>query len=54
MAFEVSTLVMGLGAMLLVLGFAVGGVGIVLAGMVLPKLAHLLHAEPPVSITPAH
>lgn len=46
MAFEISTLVMGLGLMLVVLGFAVAGVGIALAALVLPKLAHLLHVEP--------
>ena len=46
MAFEVSTLVVGIGALLVVLGFAVGGVGVALAGLVLPKLAHLLHVEP--------
>jgi hypothetical protein len=54
MAFEVSTLVIGVGALLLVLGVAVGGVGIALAGLVLPKLAHLLHVEPVASATPAH
>ncbi|HET9444441.1 MAG TPA: hypothetical protein VFO65_14020 [Acidimicrobiales bacterium] len=53
MAFEVSTLVIGLGAMLLVLGFAVGGLGVVLAGLVLPKLAHKLHADFPASVNPA-
>jgi hypothetical protein len=46
MAFEISTLVMGLGLMLVVLGFAIAGVGIALAALVLPKLAHLLHVEP--------
>jgi len=55
MAFEVSTLVIGIGALLLVLGIALGGVGVALAGLVLPKLAHLLHVEPVVaSATPAH
>lgn len=49
MAFEISTLVMGLGLMLVVLGFAVGGVGVALAALVLPKLAHLLHVEPVVA-----
>jgi hypothetical protein len=46
MAFEISTLVIGLGLMLVVLGLAVAGVGIALAALVLPKLAHLLHVEP--------
>ena len=46
MAFEISTLVIGLGLMLVVLGFAIAGVGIALAALVLPKLAHLLHVEP--------
>jgi hypothetical protein len=49
MAFEVSTLVVGVGALLVVLGFAIGGVGVALAGLVLPKLAHLLHVEPVVA-----
>ena len=46
MAFEISTLVIGLGLMLIVLGLAVAGVGVALAALVLPKLAHLLHVEP--------
>lgn len=49
MAFEISTLVIGLGLMLVVLGLAVAGVGIALAALVLPKLAHLLHVEPVVA-----
>ena len=49
MAFEISTLVMGLGLMLVVLGLAVAGVGVALAALVLPKLAHLLHVEPVVA-----
>jgi hypothetical protein len=53
MALEVSTLVIGIGALLLVLGVAVGGVGIALAGLVLPKLAHLLHVEPVGGVTTA-
>jgi hypothetical protein len=55
MAFEISTLVVGIGALLVFLGIAVGGVGVALAGLVLPKLAHVLHVEPvAASITPAH
>jgi hypothetical protein len=46
MAFEVSTLVIGVGALLVVLGFAIGGVGVALAGLALPRLAHYLHVEP--------
>lgn len=49
MAFEISTLVIGLGLMLVVLGMAVAGVGVALAALVLPKLAHLLHVEPVVA-----
>jgi hypothetical protein len=49
MAFEISTLVIGLGLMLIVLGLAVAGVGVALAALVLPKLAHLLHVEPVVA-----
>ena len=49
MAFEISTLVIGLGLMLVALGLAVGGVGVALAALVLPKLAHLLHVEPVVA-----
>jgi hypothetical protein len=47
MAFEVSTLVMGLGAMLLVLGLAVAGVGVALGALVMPKLGHALHVDEP-------
>jgi hypothetical protein len=46
MAFEVSTLVIGIGALLVVLGFAVGGVGVALAGLALPKVAARFHVEP--------
>ena len=51
MAFEVSTLVVGLGAMLLVLGVAVAGVGIALGALVLPKLGHALHVDEPGAFT---
>jgi len=50
MAFEVSTLVVGIGALLVFLGFAIGGVGVALAGLALPKLAHYLHVEPVTAI----
>ena len=46
MAFEVSTLVIGVGALLLVLGFAIGGVGVALAGLALPRFAAKFHVEP--------
>ena len=46
MAFEVSTLVLGLGLMILVLGFAVAGVGIALGGLVIPSLARKVHVDP--------
>jgi cyanate permease len=46
MAFEVSNLVLGLGAMILVLGLAVAGVGIALGGLVIPSLARKVHVDP--------
>ena len=46
MAFEVSTLVVGIGALLVVLGVAVGGVGVALAGLALPRFAEKFHVEP--------
>lgn len=46
MAFEVSTLVIGIGALLFVLGVAVGGVGVALAGLAVPKFAKVFHVEP--------
>jgi hypothetical protein len=46
MAFEVSTLVVGIGALLVVLGVAVGGVGVALAGLALPRFAERFHVEP--------
>ena len=46
MAFEVSTLVIGLGAMILVLGLAVGGVGVALAGLAIPAWGKKLHVPP--------
>jgi hypothetical protein len=46
MAFEVSTLVVGIGALLVVLGFAIGGVGVALAGLALPGFAEKVHVQP--------
>ena len=46
MAFEVSTLVVGIGALLVVLGFAIGGVGVALAGLALPRFAERVHVQP--------
>jgi hypothetical protein len=46
MAFEVSTLVLGIGAMVIVLGLAVGGVGVALAGLALPRFAEKVHVQP--------
>ncbi len=46
MAFEVSTLVVGIGALLAALGVAVGGVGVALAGLAVPRLAKRFHVEP--------
>ena len=46
MAFEVSTLVTGLGLMIVVLGLAVGGLGVALAGLAIPSLSRKLHVEP--------
>lgn len=49
MAFEVSTLVIGLGVMILVLGAAVAGVGIALGALVIPSLARKVHVDPVVA-----
>jgi hypothetical protein len=46
MAFNVADLVMGLGLMILVLGFAVGGVGVALGGLAIPSLAKKVHVDP--------
>ena len=46
MAFEVANLVTGLGAMILVLGLAVGGTGVALAGLAIPSWSRKLHVEP--------
>ena len=49
MAFEVSNLVLGIGALLLVLGLAVGGVGVALGALVIPALAKKVHVDPVVA-----
>jgi hypothetical protein len=54
MAFEVATLVTGLGAMIVVLGLAVGGLGVALGALAIPALARKVHvpavvAEPTVA-----
>ena len=46
MAYEVSTLVIGIGALIVVLGFAIGGVGVALAGLALPRFAQRMHVQP--------
>ena len=46
MAFEVSTLVTGLGVLILALGFAVGGLGVALGALVIPSLARKVHVDP--------
>ena len=51
MAFNVADLVAGLGLMMLVLGLAVGGVGVALGGLVIPALARRVHVEPVVPHT---
>jgi len=46
MAFEVATLVQGLGALIVVLGLSVGGVGVALGGLAIPAWSRKLHVEP--------
>ena len=46
MAFNVADLVLGLGAMIAVVGLALGGVGVALAGLAIPSLARRLHVNP--------
>ena len=46
MAFEVANLVLGLGALIMVLGLSVGGVGVALAGLAIPSWSRKLHVEP--------
>jgi hypothetical protein len=46
MAFEIATLVQGIGLLLVALGIAVGGTGVAFAGLALPKFAAKVHVEP--------
>jgi hypothetical protein len=46
LAFNVATLVEGLGVMMLALGVAIGGVGVALAGLAMPRFAKKLHIYP--------
>jgi hypothetical protein len=46
MAFNIADLVVGLGAMILVLGLALGGVGVALGGLTIPFLARKVHVDP--------
>jgi hypothetical protein len=46
MAFNVADLVIGLGLLFAVLGVAIGGVGVALAGLAIPAFARRVHVEP--------
>jgi uncharacterized membrane protein len=46
MAFQVGDLVIGLGLMIVVMGLAVGGLGVVLASLVIPTIAQKVHVHP--------
>jgi hypothetical protein len=46
MAFNVADLVIGLGLAIAVLGFAVGGIGVVLASLAIPSVARRFHVRP--------
>ena len=46
LAFNVADLVVGLGVMIMVLGLAVGGVGVALGSLVIPAMAKEFHVEP--------
>ncbi|HEX9121884.1 MAG TPA: hypothetical protein VF984_00760 [Actinomycetota bacterium] len=46
MAFNVADLVIGIGALIMVLGIAVGGIGVALAAMAIPTLARRFQVEP--------
>ena len=46
MAFNVADLVIGLGALIVVLGFAVFGIGVALGSLAIPSVARKLHVEP--------
>lgn len=50
MAFNVADLVVGLGAMMLALAVAIGGVGVALGGLAIPAMARKLHVEPVAAI----
>ncbi|HEX6231418.1 MAG TPA: hypothetical protein VF029_06865 [Actinomycetota bacterium] len=52
LAFEVSDLVIGLGAMIVVLGIAVAGIGVALGALAIPTLAKRFQVEP-VAVRPA-
>lgn len=53
MAFNVADLVVGIGAMLIALAFAVGGVGVALGGLAIPSFARRLHVNPVAVENPA-
>ena len=46
MAFNLGDLVIGLGAMIAVLGFAIGGVGVAFEALAVPSLARRFHVQP--------
>ena len=46
MAWNVADLVIGLGLMIIVLGFSVGGLGVALGALAIPALARRAHVEP--------
>lgn len=46
LAFEVSDLVIGLGALIVALGVAVGGIGVALGALAIPALARRFRVEP--------
>jgi hypothetical protein len=46
MAFEIATLVVGLGIMLAALGIAIGGTGIALAGLAIPSVGRRVNVPP--------
>jgi hypothetical protein len=46
MAWNVADLVVGLGLMIVVLGFSVGGLGVALGALAIPSLARRAHVEP--------
>lgn len=46
LAFNVADLVVGLGVAIVVLGFAVGGIGVALAALAIPALARRFRVEP--------